>query len=478
MPHTCQACTLPSASESDEDTETETDEDPCDAAPVEDTLLPTQFGSSRGPEWPQPRASRATGGRQLAPTTSGAGTSPDHGAPAEAGEEATLLPEATQGGPQSQDPLLAAAALGGWSYEEVEMVDGNADSGTEAAAASGPQSQDLLPGWSHEEVEVVDGDADSGSEAEAAGRLAAEEAEGAVPISSGGTARGCQQLPAPRPAAMGPLNDRMSSSEFRGALRELRLLRARLEPLAAAEASTIPTTPVHEAPAHAAGTPEASVHAAGHPRETPPMSEENGARPVSLGRGPDTGHERLEETRQAILSMWRSRSNKRRGMAFLPGETAPTSAAEPNVEPPDLPVRPVETQMAPESSGRSSSQPSLSQLPLNMRGQRSELDPGVAARDGPVETGTAPTMVRVILMDLRFVDGRGGQADVTLVVPSTETISHVKSILRTWNAEVYNAVDIEIWNAEFRFLCRNEDRIGSLPGPGMPRSLHLWWRHQ
>ncbi len=165
-------------------------------------------------------------------------------------------------------------------------------------------------------------------------------------------------------------------------------------------------------------------------------------------------------------------------MAFLPGETAPTSAAEPNVEPPDLPVRPVETQMAPESSGRSSSQPSLSQLPLNMRGQRSELDPGVAARDGPVETGTAPTMVRVILMDLRFVDGRGGQADVTLVVPSTETISHVKSILRTWNAEVYNAVDIEIWNAEFRFLCRNEDRIGSLPGPGMPRSLHLWWRHQ
>ncbi len=232
VPHTCGACTLPSASE--------TEEDPNETVPGEGTLLPCQFGSSRGPEWPQPSVSRATGGRQLAQSTLEAETSPDQDTLSETGEETT-----------------------------------DVTTPTSVATQKGPQSRDRLPGWSFEEVEVVDGNADSGTDAEAAGRLAAEGAEGAAAVS-----------------------------------------------------------------------------------------------PLCL--------------------------------------------------------------------------------------------------DWPY------TMVRVRLMDLRAM-GRT-EADVDIGIPSTAPVSYLKKIFRTWNAEVWNAKDIEFWNAEFRFLCRNDDRIGSLPGPAMPRSLHLWWR--
>ena len=131
VPHTCGACTLPSASE--------TEEDPNETVPGEGTLLPCQFGSSRGPEWPQPSVSRATGGRQLAQSTLEAETSPDQDTLSETGEETT-----------------------------------DVTTPTSVATQKGPQSRDRLPGWSFEEVEVVDGNADSGTDAEAAGRLAAE----------------------------------------------------------------------------------------------------------------------------------------------------------------------------------------------------------------------------------------------------------------------------------------------------------------
>ncbi len=85
------------------------------------------------------------------PATAAAVEPPEEPAPAEA--SAALVP------PVAEEPALAEAGE------------------TAGATQEGLQSQDLLPGWSYEEVEMVDGNADSGTEAEVAGSLAAEGAE-------------------------------------------------------------------------------------------------------------------------------------------------------------------------------------------------------------------------------------------------------------------------------------------------------------